>query len=269
MGACSSTASWEILNYPHPLKKLTCSYGEKDSILVEEKEFYIQDAINLLPLSNLFSEITLILDIDATLGEASRNIFMDPELTPKHLNMQDINRLISMGKAEWIHNGTILFFPRPYFAEFISFCDRNFKEVIIWTNGIQRHADSIVNIVEKIVGKKWRGIGREQINDMPSKKIISKINLDPLTTWMVDDDHNHHSDEFEVNKGMKFFHTPEFSMEFFQDFYQKIPQWGIELDTFDDWFLFLIWNWVHMKNENMEMVSFDRKKNHFTYQRKI
>ena len=266
MGASSSTAYWENVNYPQSLKKLGCIYQKKEQdSFPEQKEFFVQDALDLLSRSNLFPEITLILDIDFTLGQASPiekakdgNYLLNRTLT----SAEDIERLVMRGKATWFHDENVFFYIRPYFADFISFCDRNFKEVIIWTNGVQKHADSMLDLVERTIGKRWRGYGRQSYYSDGGKKIVSNLGLDPLKTWMVDDDHVHYHEE-NTNQGIKFFHTPEFSMEWFKDLHLLIPKWCKEIDTFDDWFLFLIWNWVYMKEQGLEMIYFDRTQNLF------
>jgi hypothetical protein len=268
MGASSSSAYWEGLHYPQSLKKIGCVYQRYSlnlDFIPEQKEFFIQDALDLLSQSNLFPEITLVLDIDFTLGQASEiQKISETEylLNRSPISAEQVDYFIQKGKATWFHNQNILFFIRPYFAEFISFCDRNFKEVIIWTNGVQRHADEMFYLVERTIGKQWKRYGREGYGI--KKKIVSNIGLDPYTTWMVDDDHNHYERET-TNAGMKFFHTPEFSIEWFKDLSSKIPIWGKEIDCYDDWFLFLIWNWVYMKNQNMDMLYYNKKDNVFFY----
>jgi hypothetical protein len=273
MGASSSSAFWEDINYNHGLKKIGCIYKRKSNLettfIPEEKDFFIQDALQLLSHSNLFPDITLILDIDFTLGQASEimkttdgNYLLNRTLT----SAEHIERLVKNGKATWFHDGNVFFFIRPYFAEFISFCDRNFKEVIIWTNGVQKHADSMLDLVERTIGKRWIGYGRSNFYSTGDTKIVSKIGLDPNKTWMVDDDHVHYNQE-NTNIGIKFFHAPEFSMEWFRDLHLQIPKWGKETETYDDWFLFLIWNWVHMKNEGIEMVYYDKRNNILTYEK--
>jgi hypothetical protein len=277
MGASSSSAFWSDMNYDHSSKQLTSVY-EKTSVLmpgarvVEFVNFTIGDAKKLLGQVNLYPDISLVLDIDFTLGEASifeydlnKGIMT---LDNKKVDIQEIHRLIESGKAAWFHNKTCVFFLRPYFKEFIQFCDKNFKEVIIWTNGVQRHADNMVELVESIIGKKWKGYGRNFSTS--DRKIVTTIGLDPLKTWMVDDDHRHHyvdnlrDETKEVNPDIKFFHGPEFSMTWFKDFHEeRIPKWNKEMECYDDWFLFLIWNWNYMKEKGKEMKKYIRNENRF------
>lgn len=277
MGASSSSAFWRDMSYDHATKQLTTIYermskNAPNMKIVEYVHFTIGDAIKLLGQENLYPDISLILDIDFTLGQASTisydvtNGFL---LNGKKVDFMEINRLIESGRATWFHDKTCLFFIRPYFKEFIQFCDKNFKEVIIWTNGVQNHADNMVELVESIIGKKWKGYGRSF--STYDRKIVTTIGLDPLKTWMVDDDHRHHYIDKdrdvtkEVNPDIKFFHTPEFSMDWFKDLHEKIPRWGKELQTYDDWFLFLIWNWNYMKNNNIQIEKYIKNENRFIY----
>jgi hypothetical protein len=276
MGAASSSAFWNDMNYDHSTKQLTAVYDKTCTLMpgarvVEFVNFTIDDAMKLLDQQNLYPDITLVLDIDYTLGEAS--MFENhPEkgsvLENKKVDLQQIESLIASGNAAWFHNKSCVFFLRPYFKEFIQYCDRNFKEVIIWTNGVQRHADDMVNLVESIIGKKWSGYSRTfSTND---RKIVTTIGLDPSKTWMVDDDHRHHYvDENrdvtkEVNPDIKFFHIPEFSMNWFKDLHEeRIPKWNKDIQCYDDWFLFLIWNWNYMKKKGKEMKKYIRNENRF------
>jgi hypothetical protein len=276
MGASSSSAFWSDMNYDHSSKQLTAVY-EKTSVdmpgarVVEFVNFTISDAIKLLGQENLYPDITLVLDIDFTLGEAS--MFENhPEkgavMENKKVNLQQIESLIESGNAAWFHNKTCVFFLRPYFKEFIQFCDKNFKEVIIWTNGVQRHADNMVELVESIIGKKWKGYSRTF--STYDRKIVTTIGLDPSKTWMVDDDHRHHyidenrDETKEINPSIKFFHMPEFSLNWFKDFHEeRLPRWTKDMKCYDDWFLFLIWNWNYMKEKGTEMKKFIRNENRF------
>ena len=277
MGASSSSAFWTDMSYDHTTKQLTAIYERMSKNvpsmkIVEYVHFTIGDAMKLLNQENLYPDISLILDIDFTLGQASTvsyDVTQGFLLDGKKIDFLEINRLIESGRASWFHNKTCLFFLRPYFKEFIQFCDKNFKEVIIWTNGVQTHADNMVDVVESIIGKKWKGYGRSF--STYDRKIVTTIGLDPLKTWMVDDDHRHHyiSEDRdatkEVNPDIKFFHAPEFSMDWFKDLHEKIPLWGKELQTYDDWFLFLIWNWNYMKNNNIQIEKYIKNENRFIY----
>ena len=276
MGASSSSAFWSDMNYDHSSKQLTVVYEKMSKLMpgarvVEFVNFTIGDAMKLLDKENLYPDISLVLDIDFTLGEASMLQYTLEQgfvLDNKKIDLLEINRLIDLGKAVWFHDKTCVFFIRPYFKEFIQFCDKNFKEVIIWTNGVQRHADNMVELVESMIGKKWKGYGRKFSTS--DRKIVTTIGLDPLKTWMVDDDHRHHYiDEFrdatkEVNPDIKFFHGPEFSMTWFKDLQEeRIAKWNKDIQCYDDWFLFLIWNWNHMKEKNKEMKQYVRNENRF------
>jgi hypothetical protein len=275
MGASNSSCFWTDMNYAHNSKELTVVYDKMSKLfpgarLVEFVKFTIEDAKKLLNQENLYPDITLVLDIDFTLGEALMWQY-DHEgrclLDNKKVDQEEIRRLISDGKAAWFHNETCVFFLRPYFKEFIQFCDKNFKEVIIWTNGVQKHADSMVDLVETIVNKKWKGYGRSY--STYDRKIVTSIGLDPAKTWMVDDDHRHHYIDAnrdvtkEINPDIKFFHGPEVSMSWFKDFHERFPKWGKEIECYDDWFLFLIWNWNYMKDKNLEMKQYVRNENRF------
>jgi hypothetical protein len=255
-----------------------------DVRVVRDLEFTVQDSLNAIYNNrDLFRDITLILDIDFTLGEAvmldlnvdsghsNKNITMVNGNNKHQTTMENLQRLYQLGKIDWFHNGTCAFFIRPYFEHFIYFCIHNFKEVIIWTNGVQRHADNMVSLIYKITGQKLRGFGRDySTNDV---KLVEKIGLDPKTVWMVDDDHRHHqkaSDKYNVNPEIKFFHTPEFSLTWFKDFTDTIARWHCEhpdyvLELYDDWFLFLVWNWVYMKDNKINMEKFCRNDYKFSH----
>lgn len=275
MGASSSSAFWTDMSYDHSTKQLTSIYERKsqlvpDAKIVEYVNFTIGDAMKLLNKENLYPDISLVLDIDFTLGQASTLSYDHVKgfiLDDIDTNLVEVDRLIKEGKAAWFHDKTCVFFLRPYFREFIQFCDKNFKEVIIWTNGIQKHADNMVELVESIIGKKWKGYGRSF--STYDRKIVTSIGLDPSKTWMVDDDHRHHYiDEDrdvtkEVNPDIKFFHGPEFSIAWFKDLNVKIPLWNKETQVYDDWFLFLIWNWNYIKEKNLEMKRYIRTENRF------
>jgi hypothetical protein len=271
MGASSSSAIWNDHEYPHTKQYLTVGleWTNKNMRIIENVNFKIEDAQNFLHLRNLFPDITLILDIDFTLGQASE-LKLDSDgisylIDNYRTKPENINRLIEQKKAYLIHDGTCIFFIRPYFEDFIRFVENNFKEVIIWTNGVQRHADDLVSIVEKIIHKRWRGYGRTF--STYNKKIVTSIGLDPSKTWLVDDDHSHYhvseNQSESVNPEIKFFHGPEFSVSFFKDLEYKLPYWGNGLELYDDWFMFLIYSWILMKERNMEMVKFIRKDRKF------
>lgn len=275
MGASSSSAFWTDKNYNHDDKEITVIYERMiDSKIrfVQDVRFHIHDVKKILDKKNLYPDISLILDIDFTLGQAAT---MNYDLVhgflfdDKKIDLVEINRLIDEGKAAWFHNKTCVFYLRPYFKEFIQFCDQNFKEVIIWTNGIQQHADNMVELVQKTIGKKWKGYGRNY--STYDRKIVTNIGLDPSKTWMVDDDHRHYylSEDRdatkEVNPDIKFFHGPEFSMSWFKDLNEKIAHWGKDMEVYDDWFLFLIWNWNYMKEKEIQMEKFIRNENRFIY----
>jgi hypothetical protein len=290
MGASSSSAYWKPRSEQIQVytKKITCYYEtKKDNIrLVKDVEVPIEKAIQVLNHKNLFSDITLILDIDLTLGEA---ILISRTDDPKKVKLLDdvfdldhIHQLVQHQKIEWFHDGSCCYFIRPNFHSFIHFCLNNFKEVIIWTNGVQKHADSMVNLIYKISGKKIRGYGRDYSTGQNYIKCINKLglDLDPSKIWMVDDDHRHfcnfeHSqdEKFHVNPTIKFFHTPEFSISYFKEIMKRgFPNWHGNwtyhqdpIDLYDDWFLFLIYNWYYMKENNIELVEFVRKENKFRY----
>ena len=277
MGASSSSAFWVDKSYDHSKKELTAIYESMDNIrIVKDVQFTIEEAKNLLDKKNLYPEITLILDIDFTLGQAASIRYDNVDgflLEDKKVDLLEIQRIVEEGKATWFHNKTFLFFIRPYFKEFIQFCDQNFKEVIIWTNGVQRHADNMVSLVEQTIGKKWRGFGRDF--STYDRKIVTNIGLDPATTWLVDDDHRHHyiskdnDVTKDVNPDIKFFHIPEFSMTWFPDLNIKIPLWGKELEVYDDWFMFLIWNWNYMNENHIEIKKFIRLERRFSWTTKV
>jgi len=273
MGAASSSGFWAPLNYYHPQKDLNALYQKDNGIkIIHQVQFTIQDALNLLDSKNMFPDITLILDIDLTLGEAlmiKYDHVYGFMLDDKPVSLTHIQNLVYKDKAAWFHNKTCLFFLRPYFKEFIKFCDNNFKEVIIWTNGVQQHADDMVNLIESKIGKRWKGYGRSF--STYDRKIVTSIGLDPSKTWLVDDDHRHHYRREdrdvtkEVNPDIKFFQGPEFSVSWFKDLPIKINIWGSEMEFYDDWFLFLIWNWNYMKENNMDMKQYVRQENKFIY----
>jgi hypothetical protein len=270
MGASSSSAFWENKEYNHNEKKLSVIHEKNvpNLRIVQDIQFTIQDAKNLLDRKNLYPDISLVLDIDFTLGQASTMSYDVVDgflLNNKKANFLEINRLIEEGKAVWFHDKTCVFYLRPYFKEFIQFCDNNFKEVIIWTNGVQAHADNMVNLVESMIGKKWKGYGRGF--STYDRKVVTTIGLDPSKTWMVDDDRRHHhvtedrDVTREINPDITFFHTPEFSMDWFKDLNEKIPLWGKMLEVYDDWFLFLIWNWNYTKENNIKIKKYIKHEN--------
>jgi hypothetical protein len=279
MGASSSSAYWEKpYEYDHKSKELNAYYETTidDIRFVQDVKFSVKDCLEIAEnKNNLFPDITLVLDIDFTLGQASMfhynpvSGFLMDEKTP--IDIHHLKRLKNYGRGEWFHNGTCFFFIRPYFHDFITFCIRNFEEVIIWTNGVQKHADDMVNLICSLTGKTLRGFGRTYSTS--DKKIVSTIGLDPSKTWMVDDDHRHYYKnnekvELEVNSQIKFFHTPEFSVSWFENVQDLISKWLHEKDMielYDDWFLFLIWNWNYMKENKIEMQSFCRKENKFIH----
>lgn len=272
MGASSSSAFWENKAYNHNEKKLSVIHEKivPNLRIVQDIQFTIQDAKNVLDRKNLYPDISLVLDIDFTLGQASTMSYDVVDgflLNNKKANLLEIHRLIEEGKAVWFHDKTCVFYLRPYFKEFIQFCDNNFKEVIIWTNGVQAHADNMVNLVESMIGKKWKGYGRGF--STYDRKVVTTIGLDPSKTWMVDDDHRHHyvtedrDETREINPDITFFHTPEFSMDWFKDLHEKIPLWGKTLEVYDDWFLFLIWNWTYTKENNIQIKKYMKNENIF------
>ena len=270
MGAVSSSAYWQDNEFPHTKQNLTLNLEWVDNTMriIDQINFKIDDVIPLLEKKNLFPEITLILDIDFTLGQAS-TLKMDADnfywIDNYKTHSDNLVRLLNQKKAYLMHNGTCLFFVRPYFEDFIRFVDANFKEVIIWTNGVQKHADDMVSIVERMINKRWRGFGRTF--STYNRKIVTSIGLDPATTWLVDDDHTHHFisvlPENSVNPDIKFFHGPEFSVSFFRDLENKLPEWGKGLELYDHWFMFLIYSWHIMKQRNLEMKRYDRNEQKF------
>lgn len=282
MGASSSSAYWgHAHQYAHKDKSLTVYYEttvHNNVRLVQDHQFRIEDVLPILEKKNMFPDITLIIDIDATLGEAI--IINDHPNNPDivildnhETHKRNLQRLENLKKMDWFHNGTCAFFIRPYFEPFLKFCIQNFKQVIIWTNGIQRHADDMVNLIDRLTGTKLTGYGRTYSTGYMNRKVVTTIGLDPTKTWMVDDDHNHHfvhpdrDPTYEVNPEIKFFHTPVFSVNFFEKFSYYLDHWheGDQLDLYDDWFLFLIWNWNYMKENNIEMKQFIRKENKFIH----
>jgi hypothetical protein len=271
MGASSSSSFWNDLSYDHSSRELNCIYDDESSDIriMRVRQFTIGEAKSLLYKENLFPDITLVLDIDFTLGEACSIYTKGDEvfLENRKVEKSVIDRLLSNRNAFLFHKGSCLFFIRPYFEEFIKFCDKNFKEVIIWTNGVQQHANDMVELINSFIGKRWKGYGRTySTNDA---KIVINIGLDPNKTWLVDDDHRHYyidkNRDYHVNQGIKFFHTPEFSVLWFKDFYDKIPLWGNTCQLYDDWFLFLIWNWNHMKENGIDMKEYIRNNQKFVY----
>ena len=273
MGASSSSGFWVPIQYYHPQKDLNALYEKNGPIkVIHQVQFNVQDALNLLHQKNMFPDITLILDIDMTLGEALTiryDNFYGFLLNEKPINYSVMENLVYKEKAAWFHNKACLFFLRPYFKEFIQFCDNNFKEVIIWTNGVEQHAKDMVDLVESKIGKRWQGYDRRF--STYDRKIVTKIGLEPSKTWLVDDDHRHYNrvkdrdESVEVNPDIKFFHGPEFSVSYFKDFMNKIDIWGNELELYDDWFLFLIWNWNYMKQNNMDIEKYVIQENKFIY----
>lgn len=270
MGASSSSAYWNDNQHPHSkiYQTLNLEWTNKTMRIIDQINFKIEDVFPLLEKTNLFPDITLILDIDFTLGQAA-NFKLDTEnhylIDDYRTHSDNVIRLLEQKKAYLMHDGTCYFFVRPYFEEFIRFVDKNFKEVIIWTNGVQKHADDMVSIVEKIIQKRWRGFGRTF--STYNRKIVTSIGLDPATTWLVDDDHNHHfiadNPYHSVNPDIKFFHGPEFSVCFFKDLENKLPHWGKGLELYDHWFMFLIYSWNLMKERNLEMKRYIRQEQKF------
>jgi hypothetical protein len=269
MGAASSSAFWCESDFPHHKQdqNFTLEWRQENMRLIENINFKIEDVQKLLHRTNLFPEITLILDIDFTLGQASTfKQEADYYLIDNHkTKFENVSRILEQKKAYLIHDGTCIFFVRPYFEQFIRFVENNFKEVIIWTNGVQKHADDLVSIVERIIQKRWRGFGRTF--STYNKKIVTSIGLDPLKTWLVDDDHSHqyiaNIPEQSVNPDIKFFHGPEFSVSFFKDLEYKLPYWGQGLELYDNWFMILIYSWIVMHNKKLEMKRYHRDEQKF------
>jgi hypothetical protein len=285
MGAAiSSSAFWEhAYLYAHPQKKLTTSYETESNGIkfVKEIEFSIDDALKLIEKKGMFMDITLVLDIDLTLGEALMSSLDQKSNYKLKINQNlvephHLDRLHKLQKIEWFHDGTCCFFIRPYFQQFIRFCINNFKEVVIWTNGVKQHADDMSNLVYKITGYKLRAFDRNYSTGLNTIKFVSNLGLDQTKTWMVDDDHRHYRnpedrDEVKsVNPYIKFFHSPEFSVSAFESFFDdKLIHWYHNekmLDLYDDWFLFLIWNWNYMKENNIQMKYFHRENKKFIHE---
>jgi len=159
MGASSSSAFWDHSSFDHGSKELSVCYETmiNDVTVMKDMKFLLKDCLEIAKnKSDLFPDITLVLDIDLTLGEALV-IKYDPEkgflLDGSLIDFSHIDRLKNHGYCEWFHNGVFLFFLRPYFGEFISFCIRNFKEVVIWTNGVQQHADDMIRSRKDLDGR--------------------------------------------------------------------------------------------------------------------
>ena len=280
MGAYSSTAYFaDYSEFNHQRKRMTCNYEKDVSEIkfIRDIGFFIEDVIPILSKKDLFRDNTLILDIDLTLGEAiivDRSDTKPDKITllNKEVDSVVVYKLIEKEKAYWFHNGSCCFFIRPYFKEFVTFCVNNFKEVVIWTNGVQKHADDMCHLIYKMTGRTLRGFGRYYSSGTNQVKVVSKIGLDPSKTWMVDDDHRHHckscpDPDHEVNSEIKFFHTPEFSVSALEQFFEsKIYDWAHPnqtIELYDDWFLFLIWNWHYMHLNDIKFKSFLRKENKF------
>lgn len=297
-----------------PTKKIECYY-ETEMINKKEKfklrfirdvEFFIGEAFDFIDSQNSFSEITLILDIDLTLGEAI--LLPNPpsdgnskvNMNGKDVDVSLLKRLHELEKIEWFHGGYCCFFIRPYFHHFINFCINNFKEVIIWTNGVEKHAEDMCKLIMKITGKKLRYFWREHSTGTELIKVVSRIGLDPTKTWMVDDDKRHFcnapalkqssifrqemynnmswkpmssqpmysKDAYLINPDITFFHAPEFSVSYENFFNKVIHNWHDEqnmVDIYDDWFLFLIWNWKFIKENKLDVKRFDKYENKFVY----
>jgi hypothetical protein len=272
MGAASSSAYWHDNEFNHQSQVLIVLLEtiHKNMRTIEDVHFKLGEVYPILEEKKLFPEITLILDIDFTLGQASTLKLHPTEenhyLIDNHkIHSDHLIRILNQKKGYLIHEGTCLFFIRPYFEQFIRFVENNFKEVIIWTNGVQKHADDLVSIVEKVIGKRWRGYGRTF--STYNKKIVTSIGLDPSTTWLVDDDHSHYyiseHPDYSVNPDIKFFHGPEFSVSFFKDLEFKLPYWGNGLELYDHWFMFLIYSWYLMKTRKIEMKRYIRSEQKF------
>lgn len=247
--------------------------------VVEDYHFAIKDGLDLMAKDKgLFMNKTLVLDIDLTLGQAGVVSYHTKSKThileyQHRLNLQEIDRLEKLDKVKWFQNKNLLFFIRPYFKEFIQYCDRNFKEVIIFTLGNRLHSLDMQALCKQITGKTWKAYCRDDAES--DKKIVKKIGLNPKHTWMVDDDERHYwidpSDQTKnVNDGVKFFHTPAFNiihtLEKGDDLQDYLYEWGRNIELFDDWFPFLIWNWHFMKKRKINMSTYIRNDCKFLYQ---
>jgi hypothetical protein len=278
---------WQWNEFNHAERNVPVFYEKfvKGKRVVEDYEFKIQDGLNLLQSDKgLFMDKTLILDIDLTLGQAGlvsyhRNYGCLLE-NKYSLNLAEVSRLVKLDKVKWFQNHNMLFFIRPYFKEFIEYCDRNFKEVIIWTLGNRLHSLDMQDLCKDITGKTWKAYCRDDAES--NLKIVTKIGLDPSKTWMVDDDHRHYwEDPFDksknVNSGIKFFHTPTFNIlhnpEYLyegggENFSDYLYEWGRNIEIYDDWFPFLIWNWNYMHGKGLSMTRFIRNDFKFVIDQK-
>jgi hypothetical protein len=272
-----------------PTTKTTCFYetetvNEKFKLrFVRDVDFFIRDAFEFTGSKNSFSDITLILDIDLTLGEAILLPSLPAEgdtkvkMNGKDVDISLLERLHKLEKIEWFHGGYCCFFIRPYFHHFINFCINNFKEVIIWTNGVEKHAEDMSRLIKKITDKTLRYFWREHSIGVDLIKIVSVIGLDPSKTWMVDDDERHFfrsdfslesCEIFDINAEVTFFHAPVFSVSYETFFTKVIHHWHDDknmADFYDDWFLFLIWNWKFIKENKLDVKRFDKFENKFVY----
>jgi hypothetical protein len=250
---------WEKREFQRTRKLLVSKY--KEDFILKTIFFPISECNERLSERNLFDDITLILDIDQTLGFALERPMMKNENYDLWREKYDeILELIKKEKVEIIH-GNMLFIKRPNFEQFIKFCNNNFKEIIIWTNGTDDHAKMMVNMIEKIINKKTRGYSRSY--SVNSIKLIEKLGLNPVKTWMVDDDISHY--HAQKNNGFCFYDTPNFAFNTYK-ISDIISLWSSSvIELYDDWFLFLIWNWHYMKKNklNPNEYFYDKYNNTF------
>lgn len=275
-----SSSFWYWSEYKYADRKVPVYYEKfVDGVsIIEDLEFAVKDGLSMMKQKGMFMDKTLVLDIDLTLGHAGmishhkKGIILEYQYV---LNLEEVDRLEKLGKVKWFQNKKLLFFIRPFFKEFIQYCDRNFKEVIIWTLGNKLHSEDMQELCKNITGKTWKAYCRTDAEcDI---KNVTKIGLDPSNTWMVDDDHRHYWEDRDdlsrnVNSGVKFFHTPEFNIihshpdEDSEDFANRLYEWGRNIEVYDDWFPFLIWNWTFMSLHGLNMRKFIRNDCKFVYQ---
>ena len=219
--------------FQHRFKELSIIFCENR--FIRNVYFHIDTVDNYINKTNLFLTKTLVLDVDATLGQAIyEKDFKD------NINLQ--NKLLENQLIFTIHNKLMYFYVRPFFKEFIRFCLRNFKEVIIWTNGIQEYADSIGNIIENIHGVKLRCYSRNN-SSINLVKILSNIGLNNKDVWMLDDDPMHNCKE---NYGMSYFQASPFNVSVHLN-----SENFLSYRLYDDFFYIIIVTWCMIQNKNL------------------
>jgi hypothetical protein len=233
MGNSNSSYLQDPNTFDHKLKELSIILCENR--FIRNIYFHIDTVDNYINKINMFMSKILVLDVDATLGQA----IYDHDLKNNEILKK---KLLDNQYMFPLHHKSMYFYVRPFFKEFIRFCLRNFKEVIIWTNGVQDYANSIGKIIEDIHGVKLKCFSRN--SSSPNlQKIMSNIDLNPTDVWMLDDDSIHNCKD---NFGLSFFQANPFNIST-----HLLNEDFINFTVYDDFFYIIIVTWFTIYNKNL------------------